>query len=73
MVLYVAATSGTAGRTDVDDMGERAAQNDRIATMMAFLYGGKRSYWSASVSRKSSDSDIVLIIVREVNTKVGRL
>lgn len=35
-VLYVAATSGTADKTVVEEMGARKLQNDTVATMAIF-------------------------------------
>lgn len=41
-VLYVAATSGIAERTVVDDMGARKLQKDITATTINFLFSEKR-------------------------------
>lgn len=45
VVWKVAATSGIALRTAVEDMGERRPHHDMIATMIALRCAGNRSYW----------------------------
>lgn len=47
---YSLATSGVAARTVVLDTGDRKAQNDRTATMMAFRRAEKRPYISSPAS-----------------------
>lgn len=50
VVSYVFASSGTAAKMAVDDMGARNAQYESIETMTAFRAGEKRSYCAASFS-----------------------
>jgi hypothetical protein len=44
VVRYSAATSGTADRTDVDEIGARKPHKDSTAVMISFLCSEKRSY-----------------------------
>jgi hypothetical protein len=46
-VLYVAATSGTADNTVVDEIGARKLQNATTVTMMVFRRSEKRLYISS--------------------------
>jgi hypothetical protein len=46
-VLNVAATSGTADKTVVEETGARKLQNDIAATMTIFLRSEKRLYTSS--------------------------
>ena len=50
VLLYVAATSGTADRMVVLEIGARKPQNERRATMMSFRECGRRSYISSGIS-----------------------
>lgn len=50
VLLYVAATSGTAARMVVEEIGARKEQNDNRATMTSFLEGFIRSYTSSGTS-----------------------
>ena len=49
-VLYVAATSGMALRTVVDDIGARRPHTESTAVMMILRYSEKRVYWAESDS-----------------------
>jgi hypothetical protein len=53
-VSKVAATSGTADSTAVDDTGDRNAQNARMKTMMFFFRGVYFWYTSSPASAKMS-------------------
>jgi hypothetical protein len=56
VVLYSAATSGVAAKMDVLEIGDRKAQNERTATMMALRLRllATRSYISSSASQYGS-------------------
>jgi hypothetical protein len=50
VLLYVAATSGTAERMVVLEIGARKPQKERRATMITFRDGASRSYTSSGIS-----------------------
>jgi hypothetical protein len=50
VLLYVAATSGTAARMVVLEIGARKLQKERRATMTSFRDGASRSYISSGIS-----------------------
>jgi hypothetical protein len=50
VLLYVAATSGTADRMVVLEIGAKKLQKERSATMMCFREGERRSYISSGIS-----------------------
>lgn len=50
VLLYVAATSGTAAKMVVEDIGAKKEQKDRRVTMTTFLEGFMRSYTSSGTS-----------------------
>ena len=52
VVLYVAATSGTAESTVVEEMGARKEQYDSRATMTSLRCCGMRSYTESGTSTK---------------------
>lgn len=51
LVLYSAATSGVAARIEVLDTGDKKAQNDNTATIIAFLLPESLPYTSSPGSR----------------------
>ena len=50
VLLYVAATSGTAARMVVLEIGARKLQKESRATMTSFRDGDRRSYISSGIS-----------------------
>ena len=50
VLLYVAATSGTAARIVVEEIGAKNEQNDKRATMIIFRDGDSLSYTSSGTS-----------------------
>ena len=50
VLLYVAATSGTAARIVVEEIGAKNEQNDKRATMTIFRDGDSLSYTSSGTS-----------------------
>lgn len=50
LVLKVAATSGTAASTAVDEIGARNPQNDRMAVIKIFLLGVNLLYTASPIS-----------------------